>query len=232
MRHMAMVALGGIVLAQAGCGRVLFQDDFDADVVGMAPNDTPPGPPDGDLIYWADPTNASLRVVAGSEPADHDLRYRKHPETPSHRFVGFMSREIAPSQRAFTTTWTGVAELDEADGPLDVWIGNTHLGAIAAIRLEDGRVLQRTDVNEYLDIGELPNGNRHTVIITVDREAETYSLSISGPGMETISTPGVPVLDTGYLTTSRPTLYLWFGEGGTGPSTYTVDEVRIVETDP
>jgi hypothetical protein len=143
-----------------------------------------------------------------------------------------MSDTISPGARAFTATWHGTATLNEGEGPLDIWIGDAHLGSIAGVRLEGGRVLQRTGPDSYADIGALASGQAHFFVFTVDRDAETYSMSISGAGMETISTPNQAVLNADILMTSRPTIYLWFSDGGEGDSTYRIDEVRIVETDP
>jgi hypothetical protein len=158
--------------------------------------------------------------------------YRKKPDIVTQRYLGFISDVISPGARAFTATWYGTATLVKEEGPLDIWIGDQHFAAMASVRLEGGRVLRQTPSNTYVDVGALANGQDHFFVFTVDRDAETYSMSISGEGMETISTPGQPVLDTGVLHASRPTVYLWFSEGGEGDSTYRIDEVRIVETDP
>ncbi len=222
----------GLSLA-GGCGNVLFHDSFDDDTIGSRPNLVPPGDPVGDLIYMSDPAGTSLEVVSGAEAGDHDLKYQKTEASDISRYVGFLSKQITPDERAFTLIWNAKANLFNQDGPLDIWVGNTHFGAIAGIRIDNGRVLKRQGESSYIDIGAFRNDVDHTVVWTIDRDAETYSLLLSGGGIS-ISVDDEPITgqnELTYLMTPRPTLYLLFGEGGTGASSYTIDNLRIAETD-
>lgn len=216
-----------VVAAQVGCGKVLFRDSFNADTPGSPPNDTPPGSPTGDSIYWNAPGNESLRVVSSLD--DKAVRYRKQPDIHYQRYVGFLSREITPGVRRFTASWIGRATLGQDDGPLDIWLGSPHFSSMAAIRLENGRVLRRATNGTYVDVGSLPNGVRHAVYWTVDRDAETNTISIVGDDGILASYLAQPVLDDDAMQTSRPTIWLWFSEGEGGRSSYTMDDVRIAE---
>lgn len=225
------------VLLISGCGSVLFYDDFENGSVGDQPNMIPPGEPVGDMIYMSTTTGSSLRLIAGpssggSAAGGQWVSYRKSESDPTLRFVGFMSKEITAGERAFTATWSGRASLSDADGPLDVYLGSAHFGRICGFRVEGGRVLWDEDGN-YSDVGAFPNGGVHSVVWTVDRNAQTCVLAINGGGAS-VSTGARAVTGTGltFLTAARPTLWLQFSEGGIGSSTYALNDVRISETDP
>lgn len=219
-------------LTASGCGTVLFNDSFDTDTLGSPPAASPSGPPANDLVYLSDTSGVSTEIVSGSGAGDRELRYMKQPGSAPSRFLGFISQEISPGARAFTATWNGVAEVLGGEGPLDIWLGNAHFGAIVGFRIEGGRILKRTGSDTYSDIGAFPNGTSHSVVWTVDRDAATHTLSITGGGASvSVSEPVIDGASSPHLAASRPTLYVWFSSGGAGNSTYTLDDVRIAETD-
>jgi hypothetical protein len=230
-RNLGIALTTLLVMLTTGCGNLLFYDDFESDTVGSPPDLIPPGDPVGDLIYMSTTSGSTLRVITGPTSGGKWVSYRKSEDANYLRYAGFISKEITPGERAFTVSWNGRANLSSADGPLEIWVGSAHFAPICGFRIEDGRMLWQTG-GDHSDAGAFTNGGVHTVIWTIDRNANTCSIGINGGGVN-ISLGSQPVTGTGLsnIDTARPSLWLWFSEGGVGASTYDLNDIRIAETD-
>jgi hypothetical protein len=175
-------------LALGACASgTLFRADFDADALGSLPDTTPPGNPTGDVIYVSDPTNAlgQLAVVNSGALASKSVQYSNVNVPVYSRFVGFMSKEeVLPANQKFRALWAGRANLDPSGSPLDIWLGDSHFKALAAMRLENGQVRLRTSnaPPQYENIGSYSESENHAVFITIDKGTQQYSI-VMFPGV-------------------------------------------------
>jgi hypothetical protein len=221
----AAMSLGVIMFSGCASG-TLFHDDFDADAAGGPPNSSPAGPPTGDLIYIADSSNPQQLVVVNSSALNsRALQYSNVNLPPPNRFVGFMSKEEAlPANQKFRAIWVGRIDLTSSGSALDIWLGDSHFKAIAALRFDNGEVFVRTSSNPeaYESIGTYSESANETVIISVNKGTQQYSAIVGGD-----ASGWRPVLDASALTTDRPTLYFWFSEPVSSSAKYVVDNVAI-----
>jgi hypothetical protein len=213
----------------SGCASgTLLSAKFDADSVGSAPNKSLPGSPAGDEIYLADPSNASnqVRVVNSGALASKSLRYSNVNMPVNSRYVGFLSKQTAlPANQKFRAIWVARPNLDGSGSALDVWLGDSHFKSLAALRLDAGQVLLRTsNAPQYESIGSFSETENHTVIITVDKQTQQYSI-VMMPG--SVLSGWRPVLNADALNTERPTLYLHFGENASSSRNYVIDNIAI-----
>lgn len=217
------------VLALGACASgTLFRANFDADALGSLPDTTPPGVPTGDVIYVSDPTNAlaQLVVVNSVALASKSVRYSNVNVPVYSRFVGFMSKEeLLPANQKFRAIWVGRADLSPSGSPLDIWLGDSHFKALAAMRLQNGQVRLRTsNAPQYENIGTYSESENHTVFITIDKGTQQYSIVMVPGG---VLSGWRPVLDPSALGTKRPTLYFHFGEAASSSAKYEADNVVI-----
>jgi hypothetical protein len=164
----SLVFLLGVALTLAGCGNVLFDADFEADLEGLHPSTSPAGPPTGDMIrVWTDdPGNL---IVTGSGISGKSLLYR-YTGTPSQ--VDFIGTEMERNPPQYWAVWTGRAEEFTAATPrLAFSVGNFNIGRanleiVNAQFVASGRVL-----------GDLVPDEDHTVIVHIDNMEGTYMVS-------------------------------------------------------
>lgn len=226
-RRSAALVLTMLALASCASG-TLFRANFDADTPGALPDTTPPGAPTGDTIYVSDPTNtlAQLVVVNSGALASKSVRYSNVNVPVPSRLVGFISKEEAlPAGQKFRAIWVGRADLSASGSPLDIWFGDSHFKALAAMRLHNGQVQLRTsNAPQYENIGTYSESENHTVIITVDKGAQQYSIVMTP---NSVLSGWRPVLDPSALATNRPTLYFHFGEAASSSARYEADNIVI-----
>jgi hypothetical protein len=222
----------------AGCGTTrIFYASFESDTVGSLPAENPPGPPDGDLI-WTSVGNmpAALSVVGSGELATKSLRYANINIPAYQRFVGFFSRPVSLApDKTFYAYWSGRIYDDPAGSPLHVYLGNAHFLPMALLEFHNGTVRVQTSGGsspQFETIGTYTSGVQHFVVITVDKAARTYRVSILQRPVS-ISTGPRPVLNDSALGTNRPTLYLFYSQdGASGSGRYFVDDVTLSEREP
>ena len=215
----------------SGCGSAILRDDFDADALNQPPAESPPGDPVGDLVYLSSPSSGSAVVV--SAPAGlsgRSLEYRNVNVPTYNRYLGFVGKEITPSSVEYWAAWVGIPQLSNAASALDVWIGNSHFLALGGIRFNNGQIFRQAAGSSYVPIGTYTPGQRHTVIIKVDKAAQTYVISVFGG--QSVSTGTQTVLNPGALSTLRPSVYFWFSEESSSTSKYVIDDITITEACP
>lgn len=228
---MRMIVVCALTVLCSACGSAILRDDFDADPLNQPPAESPPGNPVGDLVYLSSPSSGSAVVVpAPSTLSGRSLEYRNVAVAGFSRFLGFIGREITPSSVEYWAAWNGIPDLSSDASALDIWIGTSHFLAIGGIRLKDGTVLRRTGPETYVPIGSYTPGRRHTVVIKVDKTAETYLISVIGN--QTASTGTQPVLNTGALGTLRPSVYFLYSDDASSDSKYVIDDMIITEACP
>ena len=217
-------------MALGGCASgTLLHADFDADTIGAKPNTSLPGSPTGDLIYLSDPQNPSnqLIVVNSAALSSKCVQYSNVNAPVTSRFVGFMAKEEAlGSKQKFRAIWAGRVDLAPAGSLLDIWLGDSHFKAIAALRLDNGQVLLRTSNSpeQYENIGAYSESENHTVIITVNKATQQYSV-VMAPN--SVLSGWRNVLSTEALGTDRPTLYFHFSEPASSSGKYLADGIAI-----
>jgi hypothetical protein len=217
-------------MALGGCASgTLLHADFDADTVGATPNTALPGSPTGDLIYLADPSNPSdqLIVVNSAALSSRSVKYSNVNVPVTSRFVGFMAKEEAlGSTQKFRAIWAGRVDLAPAGSHLDLWLGDSHFKAIAALRLDNGQVLLRTSNSpeQYENIGAYSESENHSVIITVNKATQQYSV-VMAPN--SVLSGWRSVLSTDALGTDRPTVYFHFSEPASSSGNYVADGIAI-----
>lgn len=227
-----LVVLACFELLNACATSTLFRAKFDADSVGAPPATNPPGPPSGDQIWIADPTD--LTVVQSPELNSKAVSYRNLNLDSWQRFVGFFSQtSVIPANQGFRAIWAGRIYLPATGSGLEVWLGDGHFGGIAAFRFKGGNILLKTSSGSnptYETIGSYYDSVTHTVIISVDKATAKYSLGIFQSQGPFVGSGWRPVLSTEAMNTSTPTLYFWYyEEGKSGAGNYVVDDISITK---
>ncbi len=219
-----------------GCSK-LFYANFDADITGDLPQNSPPGAPDDDLIWSAIPVPADgLQVVMDPVFSSKALEY-SNVNTPLYqRYIGFFSKEgnIADNGNIYTY-WSGVLDLPASGSGLRVWLGNGHFAPIAELRFKGNNISVRVSPygqdEEFEQIGTYSPDRAHFVLINVNKADATFRISFLQGGNNSSIGP-LPVLDTTALSTSRPTLYMYYDEAGGSTGRYVIDEVTISKKEP
>jgi hypothetical protein len=219
-----------------GCSK-LFYADFDADVAGSLPQNSPPGPPADDLIWSTIPVPADgLQVVMDPVLSSQALEYRNANTPLYQRYVGFFSKEgsIADDANIYAY-WTGVLDLPASGSGLRIWLGNGHFAPLAELRFKGNIISARVspfgEDEEFEQIGTYSPDRSHFVLINVNKADETFRISFLQSGNNSSIGP-LPVLDNTALSTNRPTLYMYFDEAGGSSGKYVFDELTISKKEP
>jgi len=221
------------------CGSTkIFFANFEADTVGGLPAENPAGAPSGDLIWLATSTmNGIATVVNSGELPGKTMRYANVDVPIYNRYVGFFGSEITlgPSAKLYAY-WNGYIVNDVNGSGLEIWLGNSHFMAMALIRFKDGKVYYQSgpgSPSSYVEAGTYVPNRSHFILITVDKATSQYTVGIlqSGGGTSINIGPRA-VLNPGALSTSRPALYMLYGEENSGNGRYFIDNVTISEKEP
>lgn len=220
-----------LVAMLSGCGTTLFHADFEADTVGSLPAERPPTAPSGDLIYTTDPR--ALSVIDSDALSSKSLRF-VNVDIPVS-FVGFISRPVslAPNN-VFYAMWRGSINLDPTGSGLVMWLGNGNFSPVAGIRFKNGDIAVQTPPPDgvWETIGSYSETTPHVVLIKVDGQTQTYTISFLQRGRRTITAGPHAANFSEALRTTRPTLYMNFYERTSGPGSYVVDNVLITQDEP
>lgn len=225
LRSTVAVAIG---LVLTGCATsTIFRADFDTDEIDALPDPSPPGAPDGDMI-WSTAGGSTTMFSVVNDPVLGSRSARFVNAGPSVRYVGYLPVAASSGADRIYAYWTGV--IGSANAPLDVWLGDTHFAPIGGLRFENGDVRVRTS-SGYDTIGDYQSGMSHVVILTFDRVAGTFSVSFI-QGSHSAARNDMPLLNASAGSTTRPSLYMAYLGSGSSSGQYTADEIVISEREP
>jgi hypothetical protein len=215
----------GIALMLSACATTLFNADFESDMVYRRPSSSPAGPPTGDMIrIWnADPGN--LVVIADGINGKSLI----HSYQPSVSQVDFIGIENGRDTREFWAVWNGRAErFGPATPRLFFRVGNFNIG-IANLEIVNGEFRASGE-----RLGAVVLDEVHTVVMHVDDEAGTYSVSIFQRGGSSLSS-GVEPLSHRRVVPGDRVFDISMSYDTTAAShtpSYTIDDILITEKEP
>ena len=180
----------GAALVLAGCGNVLFDADFEADLEGLHPSSNPAGRPTGDMIrVWIDdPGNL---IVTGRGISGKSLLYRY---TGTLSQVDFIGTEMSRNPPEYWAMWNGRTEqFTEGTPRLAFSIGNFNVGR-AGLEIVHGEFAASGRV-----LGDVVPGEDHTIVVHVDSMEGTYTVSIFQRGGGVVDFGPMPLTSRGLV---------------------------------
>ncbi len=216
MKHIPLALLCG-ALAITGCtGR--FQDDFEVDTVGAAPDVAPDGMPD-DQIFVNTFSGGSV-VVTNSSPIAGAQSLEFGGPTGQFGPTAYMyAEEIADTSEEVSAFWMGRLS-DDASVRINFFTG--HFTDIVVVLLEDGDI----EVNGAV-VGTYTPNQVHTISMSANPATDRFSFAAAGAVSPGSSTSG-PVSNPGSFPQSNIGLVVELTSGGT----YVMDTVRMSEDNP
>lgn len=140
--------------------------------------------------------------------------------------VGFVPVAVSSTAEKVYAYWTGVVRGGTA--PLHISLVADHFETIGGMRFENGEIFARTPSGDE-NIGSYETGVSHVVVLTHDREANTFNISVLGRNPSSRS--DIPVINETAADSLRPFL-LMFYDDGSSDAQYVVDSVFISEREP
>lgn len=178
------VILCSLMVLGASCTNKLTAK-FESDVLDNPPDRTLPGNPSGDVLDYVEALEPQLKVVVTPDSdEDKSLEFRNVPASsdvgPSDKWVSFQAQSTNFA-KPVTFIWSG--HLDFRSSLAHMLIDITDGSGVMAARLRvenNGDVILIKDfVGENEDnIGNIPNDERHTFMITVDLNRRVYNISV------------------------------------------------------
>lgn len=208
---------------------------FESDSTGNLPDKSLPGNPSGDEMTYASVIETQLEVVATpTASAQKSVEYSSVPPSgpiSGHSsWVGFKAKSTNFA-KPITFTWT--AQKSFNSGGADLYIDCSDGSGVVAARIKvlangDVKLVNNIATDAGNIIGNIPNGERHTFLVTVDLPDEEYNISViksSGNLVQNgngLLTENVAL----YHNPARPTVSFKFDPFVSGQE-YVIDEVFI-----
>lgn len=219
------VAFVVLLAALSGCNSTpVLRATFDADDVGAMPSLDLAGDPAGDTLWTTASSPETLSVVNDPVIGSRSAQFSNTGSLV--RMVGFVPVALSSTADKVYAYWTGVVRGGAA--PLRISLVADHFEPIGGLRFESGQVFARTPSGDE-NIGSYETGVSHVVVLTHDRGANTFNISILGRNPSSRS--DIPVINETAADSLRPFL-LMFYDGGSSDAQYVVDSVFITEKEP
>ena len=172
------------IMALSSCSNILTAK-FEDDSIGSLPDKTLPGSPTGDALSYVPEIETQLKVISSlSHPAEKSLEYTSVPPSANisghTAWLGFKAKSTDFS-KPVTFLWTAQKHFNNG-GP-NLYIDCSDGSGIVAARIKimnNGDVILVNDIvtDAGNNVGNIPNDESHTFLVTVDLPNHVYNLSI------------------------------------------------------
>jgi hypothetical protein len=219
-----------LVTMLTGCGgQLLLQAEFDGETVGELPDGSLPGPPERDVLYFEPPPLPSVRpAVVISDVGDPrpGLAIHHGGREFTRPWANFRADANRSGGRNYLVTWQGASTI-AGGGELRVLLMSGHANPGVSLKLKDGQFsLARAWPDEDEDVlGSYAHLQKHTVLIAVDLDAGTYTLTIQRAGASNLQASDRPLVFPEFEASNL--LELGFSWSGSTGGVYYVDNVVI-----
>ena len=228
-----LIIVVAIITLFSNCSSLLSAK-FESDSIGGDPNKTLPGSPSGDeMTYVTEVENQLTILVTPGYPTQKSLEYQSIFPTgsvsPGSGWITFKGKSSNFS-KPITFTWT--AQKSFSSSAQYMYIDISDGSGILAARLKilaNGDLLNVTQIFDGTGdvLGNIPNNQRHTFLVTVNLNSGTFNISVVQPGND-INVQNINVLSqvTSFHNPARPSVSFQY-DGYGNSQTYLVDEVLI-----
>ncbi|MGB6152585.1 MAG: hypothetical protein WBG48_11385 [Pricia sp.] len=207
----------------SSCGPLIFKANFDADTVGDPPNPNPPGDPSDDEIKG----NCGIRVVNSSILDSNAMRFFNEPNC-AVGLMWFESGNVATSNKFLNYTFIGYPE-STSHRKFTLSFAGGHFRPAFTI-LYDGGTMYLTD-GTYTNhnIGNYTANQKQTFLVGINRETNTYSVTIARAGTSNIQLSDRPVKEATFWGQSAYILNAFYDPDDTNSSTngFVFDSITI-----
>ncbi len=158
---------------------------FESDTIGSDPNKTLPGSPSGDAMSYVAEIENQLDVVATvSHPSEKSVEYKSvspsGPISGHNAWLGFNAKST-DFAKPVTFLWTATKNF-HSGGPA-LYIDCSDGSGVVAARLKienNGDLILVEDIlaGTGTNIGNIPNNESHSFLVTVDLSHAQYSISV------------------------------------------------------
>ena len=230
------LAIAATILMSSCNTTTILSANFNNDDLGREPMRDIPGDPTGDMIIYRPEVASTVRIVATTGTAK-GLRFSEGPlpwDLSGH--LSALSFKCVSTNFAKPITFTWVATPNGGRMPRIDFSDGSNL--LASLKVNGGRLLAITSIDgsSSIDIGPLPDSEKHNFFVSVNLQRNSYSVSVVGNphGTFNLRREGLPLLiaPLEVRNPAEPTLSFNFHEyGSTGSSSvyYTFDSIVILK---
>lgn len=233
----------GLAPLLAGCGSVIFHDDFDADPLGGDPAEMPAGDPADDrLVYLGESFGIDSVTIAEDARFGSQVLAILHPAgSAPFKLVSCISTEEDPSSTVVVNAvWSGSYEPAGGTAPLEITFRDAKSQALGVLRLDAAKLSHKTSVlgTTFASLGALPAGVPHDFILAANVKEGVLSIlaapsTSSGGGTGSGIATTIPLLTTPADLDLRIVNLQFALIGDTaGPERYLIDQLTLKRDPP
>ncbi|HET8737370.1 MAG TPA: hypothetical protein VFM69_12300 [Pricia sp.] len=216
-----------LTLTLTSCGPLIFKANFDAYAVGNAPNPNPPGDPSGDEIKG----NCGLTVVNSAVVDSKAMRFYNDTGC-SVDLMWFESDNLAASNNFLNYTFSGYPESTSHRNFYLSFAGG-HFKEAFSILFDSGTLYLTDGGYNQHDIGNYTANQKQTFLVGIDRDTNTYSVTITREGAANIQLSDRPIKDADFWGQTAYILQAYYdtNDSGSSPNGYVFDSVTMNKED-